>query len=234
MRTCSVWLGVVSVVSIIGLAAACAEPNLGEEPDPTSSGGPAARVPSGSSGTSGTSGASGSSGTSSSSGTSGTSGTPSDGGVDAADAADAAPQGAFLGAPAYVPTTGKSTFFGFEHQGGGNPARTACLDCHGPTGQAAAFFAGGTVFKSGGGMTPAAQVEIRLRLDNGSAISTYTDNSGNFFITASAAANAGVVFPLHAGARNANGVALAAGAISNGNCNNGACHGGGAGWIRVP
>jgi hypothetical protein len=228
MRTCSVWIGVLSLFSLGLLAQACAEPNLTEEPDPGA----------GTSSTSGTSGAplpSGSAAPSGSSGT-GTSGTGGDAGAaaDAADAADAAPQGAFLGAPAYVPRTGKSTFYGFDHPAGGNPVRTACLECHGPTGQAAQFFAGGTVFKSGGGMTPAAQVEIRLRLDNGIAISTYTDNSGNFFITASAAANAGVVFPLHAGARNANGASLATGAIANGDCNSSACHGGKTGWIRVP
>lgn len=160
--------------------------------------------------------------------------TPTDAGRDAADAAPeaAAPANAFTGAATYVATTGPSTL-NAAHPNGGNPAKLACLGCHGAGGGAPRFFAAGTVFK-GATTTPAAQVEIRLRDAAGKAVSAYTDANGNFFVRGTAATAAGITLPAHTGARDGTTTKLMSATITSGDCNSSGCHGGGQGWVHVP
>lgn len=164
-----------------------------------------------------------------------------DGGADADAAGDAAakdasapPPTAFTGAAAYAATNGPSTLKG-EHPNGGNPAKVDCLtsNCHGAGGSGPRFAAGGTVFTSAAGTTPAAQVEVRLRDAAGNAVSAYTDASGNFFVRAAAAA--ALTFPVQTGARNTATTRAMSATIANGACNSAACHGSAAtGFIHVP
>lgn len=157
--------------------------------------------------------------------------------ADAADggAKDAAvPVTAFTGAGAYVATSGPNTIKG-AHPNGGNPVKLDCLtsNCHGVGGAGPRFAAGGTVFTSAAGATPAAQVEVRLRDGAGTAVSAYTDANGNFFVRAAAAA--ALVFPVQAGARNAATTRPMTASIPNGACNSAACHGNAAtGFVHVP
>ena len=209
--------GAASVLSLLALVAACGGATDTEVTGASPDGGQSSSGASGSS--SGTSG--------SSSGTSGSSGDVDAGG-------DAAPaESPFTGAPAYVPTLGRNTLKG-EHPNGGNPSTRACFDCHGGKGPGPDFFAAGSVFSDAKGTTPAARIEIRLRDGAGNAVSTYSDTLGNFVVTAATAANAGVTFPLHSGARNAAMTNLMSAAAPNGDCNNSSCHGGTQGWIHVP
>jgi hypothetical protein len=175
----------------------------------------------------------GSSGTSGGMSSGGTSGSPGDDGG-SGTGADAAIVSPFTAAPAYTPTTGRSTLKPGDHPGTGNPSKLACFDCHGGSGPGPTFFAAGSVFKDAAGTMPAAQVEVRLLADNGSVVSTYSDNLGNFVVTARTASTAGVTFPLHAGARNGTATQVMSAAPTNGNCNNTMCHGGSQGWIHVP
>lgn len=152
----------------------------------------------------------------------------------AKDAGSVTPATAFTGAGAYVATTGPSTIKG-AHPNGGNPAKVDCLSsgCHGAGGAGPRFAAGGTVFTSAAGTTPAAQVEVRLRDGAGKAVSAYTDTNGNFFVRAADAA--ALVFPVQAGARNTASTRAMSASIANGACNSAACHGGAAtGVIHVP
>jgi hypothetical protein len=152
----------------------------------------------------------------------------------AKDAGNVTPATAFTGAGAYVATSGPSTIKG-AHPNGGNPAKVDCLSsgCHGAGGAGPRFAAGGTVFTSAAGTTPAAQVEVRLRDGAGKAVSAYTDAFGNFFVRAADAA--AVVFPVQAGARNTASTRAMSASIANGACNSAACHGSAAtGFIHVP
>ena len=177
-------------------------------------------------------GSSGTSGSMTSGGTSGTSGSSGDDGGTSADAAPTVSP--FTAAPAYTATTGRSTLKPGDHPNGGNPSKQACFDCHGGAGPGPTFFAAGLVFKDAAGTMPAAQIEVRLLADNGSALSTYTDSLGNFIVTTRTASTAGVTFPLHAGARNGTTTLVMSAGPANGNCNNTMCHGGSQGWIHVP
>jgi hypothetical protein len=162
--------------------------------------------------------------------------TPVDAG--AVDAMTPSVRDAFTGAAAYVATTGASTQQGTSAHpfNQGIPAKQDCMtsSCHGPGGGGPTFVAGGTVFKDLAGSVPASQVEIRLLDADGTAVSTYTDANGNFFVKAGAA-TANLTFPLQTGARDGTTTRAMSAPISAGNCNSATCHGGtGTGVIHVP
>lgn len=136
--------------------------------------------------------------------------------------------GAFAGAPAYVATLGPSTIDlsgkGNGHlsfNAGGNPAGRPCLDCHdGSTkGGAPAFLFAGTVYENAQGKA-AARIEVRMVGADGKALSTHTDDNGNFFFRASAGT---VAIPAIAGVRNATTAHSMSNKINDANCNQ--CHG---------
>ena len=137
---------------------------------------------------------------------------------------------AFTGAGAYVAQNGPSTIKG-DHGADGNPAKRDCLGagCHGASGEGPRFIAGGTVYKDKAGTMPAAQIEVRLRDNNGGSLIAHTDANGNFFFR-----GAGVTLPAATGVRDNTTTTLMAGAISSGACNSAACHGGAQGWIHIP
>lgn len=220
------WVGLVSVV-----AAAAAIACGGAEPSDTLAG----RTNTSPDSDAGASSTSSSGSTSSSSGsTSSSSGsTTSSGGTDGGNEASTATN-AFTGAAAYTATTGRTTNKPGEHPNGGNPVKLACLSCHSAGNGAPPFFAGGTVFKDTAATMPASQIEVRFRDAAGKALSVYTDALGNFYVTQSAATNAGLAFPLSVGARDGTSTKPMVGAIANGDCNSSACHGGAQGFIHVP
>lgn len=199
--------------------------------DPASSSG-------GTSGAASSGGADG--GTDSGKGTTGTSGGTS-GGTDAGTDSGTGPtptgDDAFTGAPAFVSgKTGANTSKG-QHIlqfGNLNPAQKDCMQCHAKNNDLL-MFAGGTVYKDKAATMPAAQVEVRLRNPTtGKAISTYTDNLGNFFFRKSDAATAGVTFPVNAGVRDATNSVTMGDTPMDGGCNGTTCHGGKQGWIHLP
>lgn len=147
------------------------------------------------------------------------------------DASPPPPVNAFTGAPAYVATTGRSARKN-AHGNGGNPSKLACLSCHKTGGNAPVWFAGGTVFTSAAGTTPAAQVEVRLRDATGKGASTYSDADGNFYFTPAQAA--GLAFPLQVAARDATTVKPMVTMLTMGDCSAAACHGGTPGVVHVP
>jgi len=148
------------------------------------------------------------------------------------DASTPPPVNAFTGAPAYVATTGRNARKN-DHGNGGNAAKLACLGCHRAGGNAPIWFAGGTVFTSAAGTTPAAQVEVRFRDATGKAASTYTDADGNFYLTPGQAN--GLTFPLQVAARDATTVRPMVTMLPNGDCSSSACHGAAAvGAVHVP
>jgi len=182
----------------------------------------------GSSGTSGDSSAPESS-TTTSGGTSGTSGDA--GGTDAGtDTGTNVSVNAFTDAPAYTAKLGGNARKNDHPFPNGNPAKQNCLEsqCHGPGGEGPLFLTGGTVFKDVAGTMPAPSVEVRLRDATGKAISTYTDNDGNFY------AKGTLAFPVLTGVRDGQTVRLMSGAIANGGCNAATCHAGAQGPIHVP
>ncbi len=152
---------------------------------------------------------------------------------DAGDGGDGGPPpNAFTDAGTFAPDAGELTERP-NHNFAGNtpttsPAKQACLDCHKNGGAAMAFAFGGTVFADDAGTTPAPGVEIRLRNDNGTFTSVYSDVHGNFFARTSAA-----TFPAKTGARTAASTAIMVDAVAGGNCNT--CHNGAAqAFIHVP
>jgi hypothetical protein len=149
-----------------------------------------------------------------------------DAGADADASVDAGPPpNAFSGAPAYVATLGPSARKNAHNFGqNGSPAGRACLNCHDGDGRAPEFAFGGTVYRDAAGAQAAARVEVRVRDQNGKAVSAYSDNDGNFFFPLNP--NGDLAFPAHAGIRNASGTKLMGSTVNNGNCN--ACHNAGA------
>lgn len=218
-------LGVVSLVSLASLAAACG----GSDQSDVLAGRTNQTTPEGDAGDVDATSSTSSSGASSTSSGSTSSSGGTDSGTDGAAAANA-----FTGAGAYTATTGRNTNKPGEHPNAGNPAKTACLSCHGPGGDGPRFFAGGTVYKDVAATMPAAQVEVRFRDASGKALSTYTDALGNFVVTANAATTAGIAFPLQVGARNGTATKPMSAQIANGDCNSSTCHGGTQGFIHVP
>lgn len=162
--------------------------------------------------------------------------TPADGGSATGDGGTTPPPpppagtNAFTGAGAFVAQNGPNTIKG-DHGADGNPAKRDCLGagCHSAGGEGPRFIAGGTIYKDKAGTMPAAQIEVRLRDNNGGSLIAHTDANGNFFFR-----GAGVTLPALTGVRDNATTTLMAGAISNGACNSAACHGGAQGWIHIP
>jgi hypothetical protein len=164
----------------------------------------------------------------------GPSGTPTPGGTAPAPTTPAPPtqppnSGVFTNAPQYIATLGPSTIdlsgkgnghLSFNKDG--NPAGRACLDCHDGTGKGGApkFLFAGTIYQDAAGTKVSAKVEVRLVGADGKALTTYTDNNGNYFFRESAGT---ATVPAMAGARNASASRTMVNKINNGNCNQ--CHG---------
>ena len=138
------------------------------------------------------------------------------------------PANAFTGAAAYTSKLGPATRKTAHPFTNDDPRGRPCLNCHG--GSATAFAFAGTVYANASG-TPAARVEVRVRDKNGKALSAWTNADGNFFFLQEP--NGELVFPGHAGIRNATTTKLMAGGAQNGNCN--FCHTpGDAGRLVLP
>jgi mono/diheme cytochrome c family protein len=120
---------------------------------------------------------------------------------------------AFTGAAAFTSKIGQSARKDDHPWANGNPKGQDCSNCHN-------FFAGGTVFTTAAGTTPAAGVEVRIRDAAGNAVSAWTDQDGNFYIKKSG----GVALPALVGARNATTNALMGATISDGGCASASCH----------
>lgn len=135
---------------------------------------------------------------------------------------------AFDYAPPYVANLGPSSRSDAGHNFAANtprsnPRGTICLDCHKVGGAAAGrpFFAGGTVKQTSG--APAPSVEVRLKAYiSPNAVTAYTDDDGNWFITPGAAADAGVGFSVRPGVRNATALRMMGPSAAFGRCNQ--CH----------
>lgn len=161
---------------------------------------------------------------------------PSDGGTpEGGTAKDGGPGGggaanAFTGAPAFVKRTGPSTV-ALIHGIGGNPAKKACLGCHGNNGPGPRWFAAGTVYENDAATIPAASVEVRLRDANGNAVTAHTDALGNFFVPYAQGAN--MKPPILAGARDGTTTRLMGIVDPSGNCNQTSCHGGAQGFVSL-
>lgn len=140
----------------------------------------------------------------------------------------AGPVNAFTGAAAFVSKLGPSTRKG-EHSFAGNnpptsPKGQACSSCH-------SFFMGGTVFADAAGTVPAAGVEVRARDAAGNAVSAWTDQDGNFYISRAS----GLTLPASVGVRDATTVKPMSATIANGTCASSACHvAGKQGGIHLP
>lgn len=160
--------------------------------------------------------------------------TPSDAGTKPADAgtdAKAIDPSPFAGAPAYTATLGPSARKGAHPFPNDNPAGRPCFNCHGDTGSGTPMAFGGTVYANAAGTTPAARVEVRVKDEDGKAISAWSDADGNFYFLVNP--NGDLAFPAHAGIRDAKGTKVMPKTISNGNCNG--CHNAaGAGRLVAP
>lgn len=151
-----------------------------------------------------------------------------DAGTDSGPKVDPNP---FAGAPAYVNTLGPSARKTQHPFTNDNPAGRACFNCHGDLGAATPMAFGGTVYTTAGGTTGAARVEVRVKDQDGKAISAWSDADGNFFFFVNP--NGDLNLPGHAGIRNAKGKKVMSGTIANGNCNS--CHNAnGAGRLVAP
>lgn len=124
---------------------------------------------------------------------------------------------AFAGAPAYVATSGGSTNVG-AHGTNGNPAGKRCFSCHGGGGAGPSMTFGGTAYADAAGTTPLARAEVRLVI-GGTAITTYTNATGNFFVLGARLSGSGVI-----GARDATTTHTMNAAVTSGDCNS--CHDG--------
>jgi hypothetical protein len=166
---------------------------------------------------------------------------PSDGGTgmrgdaqaDAASADGAAAVTAFTGAGAFVATTGSSARMTAHAFAGNtpitNPAKQACLGCHVAGGAAKAFAFAGTAFNDVAGTIPAVGVEVRVRAADGTAVSAFTDEDGNFYQAAP------IAFPANVGVRSATSSHTMMGLPPDGGCNNAQCHDGNAHpWVSLP
>lgn len=135
---------------------------------------------------------------------------------------------AFDYAPPYVATLGPSSRSDAGHNFAANtprsnPRGTICIDCHKPTGVAASlpFLAGGSIKQTNG--APAPSVEVRLKAYiSPNAVTAYTDDDGNWFVTSAYAADAGVGFSVRPGVRNATSLRMMGPSAAIGRCNQ--CH----------
>lgn len=149
-------------------------------------------------------------------------------GADAAKPVDPNP---FAGAPAYVNTLGPSARKTAHPFTNDNPVGKACFNCHGDNGAATPMAFGGTVYGNAAGTAVAARVEVRVKDQDGKAISAWSDADGNFYFFVNP--NGDLNLPGHAGIRNAKGNKVMSGTIANGNCNG--CHdANGAGRLVAP
>ncbi|MFO0662938.1 MAG: hypothetical protein U0174_03250 [Polyangiaceae bacterium] len=151
--------------------------------------------------------------------------------------ADGGATNAFTGAGAYQNMAGNSSRKGDHNFAGNtpttNPAKQACLGCHGQGGGAPRFLFGGTVYADANGQVPASNIEVALRDGAGAQVIVRTDQDGNFYRKPG---GADPTFPAQTAARNGavtrpmNSMVVAAG---GGDCNG--CHkAGAAGVIHVP
>lgn len=128
---------------------------------------------------------------------------------------------AFTGAGAYASSLPPMTAVDI-HKGKGvntTPGKnTACLGCH--NGNAPDFLFAGTVFKDKAGTIPAANLEIRVRGNDGNGFITHSDLDGNFWLLKGNA----LVTPALTGCRDSTNTALMSGNITDTNCNG--CHNG--------
>jgi hypothetical protein len=133
-------------------------------------------------------------------------------------------------ADAYVANLGPSARSDAGHNFVGNvprsnPVKQQCLNCHkdgGAAGDVLFFAAGSIKYSADGGPAPMAEVRLKA-YTNFNAISTYTDNDGNWYITREMAADAGVGFAVRPGVRNATITRQMGSSPAIGNCNQ--CHG---------
>jgi hypothetical protein len=140
---------------------------------------------------------------------------------------------AFSGAAAFVATTGPSARMAAHVFAGNtpttNPAKQPCLACHVAGGAATPFAFAGTAFKDVAGTLPAAGVEIRVRAPDGTAVSAYTDQDGNFYQATA------MVFPASVGLRNSTSARGMMAMPPAGGCNAAQCHDGDAHpWVYLP
>lgn len=164
-----------------------------------------------------------------------------DAGADAALSTDAGSDSAlvnaFTGAGAFQNMTGNSSRKGDHNFAGNtpstNPAKQACLDCHGQGGGAPRFLFGGTVYADANGQTPASNIEVAVRDSAGALVIVRTDQDGNFYRKPGAG---DPTFPAQTGARSGAVTRLMSAQIvanGGGDCNG--CHKtGAAGVIHVP
>ena len=158
------------------------------------------------------------------------------GDASSSDAATADAAGAvtpFTGAGAFVATAGPSARMAAHVFAGNtpttNPAKQACLGCHVAGGAATPFAFAGTAFTDVAGTLPAAGVEIRVRAADGTAVSAYTDQDGNFYLATA------IAFPASVGLRNATSAHGMMAMPPAGGCNAAQCHDGDAHpWIHLP
>jgi hypothetical protein len=121
------------------------------------------------------------------------------------------------------PTDNAEHWFG---EGTSNPAGQACLDCHdGRTRNVTAFVVGGTVYLDAARTVPAASVEVRVRANDGTAVSAYTDNDGNFFVRKDKT-SPNLAPPWRVGVRDIARIKMSSNLINSGNCTS--CHRDGA------
>jgi hypothetical protein len=139
-----------------------------------------------------------------------------DAGTDAAGDAATPPVDFFAGAPAYANQAGRSTQVG-EHPSGGTARGSACFSCHGPGG-APSMVMGGTVYTDAAGTTPAANVQVVLKV-GATFVSANTNAEGNFLVFGAAFAGTAKV-----AVRNGASSHAMVGGITKGDCNS--CHDG--------
>jgi hypothetical protein len=161
-------------------------------------------------------------------------------GGDAGDAGGGEGGGAlpgFLGeTTAYASNLPAVTAFA-SHTGAGVAQQTPtldCLSCHVTGGAGVPFLAAGFVATTAGGTTGAADVEVRVYANGGSAAgySANSDANGYFWINPPLGGTTG---PYNAGARNASATQIMPTSQTASDCQNASCHGGSTvGNIHLP
>ncbi len=136
--------------------------------------------------------------------------------------------GSAVFATPYAAATGPVVALNAVHMGNGGPtditmARTSgCNGCHGPTGTAPKFLAAG--------VANAPNIEIGLKLGNGTVRTTRSGAAPNtiFYFTLQ---GTDTIANAKAAARDGARETTMTGAVNDGSCNQGACHGGGQGLV---